>query len=166
MVGSVATCQGAAMLRFSPSLRSCRAFARASALVVWLAVGGAGLGPFAATPAAAQARVCLDGSAAQAAVFAGQARRLSELRGAIDGELIRADLCRDGDRFVYVVTTLGASGKVSRRLVDADPATLLPGRPPVAAPMLAVPVRPPVAAPMLAVPVRPPGLIGSPGDSY
>ena len=93
------------------------------------------------TPAAAaEPRVCLGGAAAQEVVYAGRARRLSELRGAFDGELIRADLCRDGNGYVYIVTTLGANGKVSRRLVNANPdanPAAAPARPAVAQPMLA-----------------------------
>lgn len=96
------------------------------------------------TPAAAEPRVCLGGAAAQEVVYAGRARRLSELRGAFDGELIRADLCRDGNGYVYIVTTLGANGKVSRRLVNANPAAS-PGANPAAAPS-----RPAIAQPMLA----------------
>lgn len=132
MTGSVAGCYGSAMLRRSldPALRQ-------AAFAVLVLVAGA------APAAAAEERACLSGSDAQAAVYAGQARKLSELRGAFDGELIRADLCRQGAGYVYVVTTLGANGKVSRRLVDATPAAPPPPRPAAAAqPMLAVPVRP------------------------
>lgn len=131
MAGSVAGCYGSAMLRRSlaPALR------HAAFAVVVLVAG--------ASAAAADERACLSGSDAQAAVYAGQARKLSELRGAFDGELIRADLCRQGAGYVYVVTTLGANGKVTRRLVDATPAAASPPRPAAAAqPMLAVPVRP------------------------
>lgn len=93
-------------------------------------------------PVRADERTCLSGTDAQALVYAGQARKLSELRGSLDGELIRADLCREGAGYVYIVTTLGSNGKVTRRLVDATPSATPPSRPAVAAPMLAVPARP------------------------
>jgi hypothetical protein len=66
-------------------------------------------------------RTCLTPSAAQEAVYAGQARRLSEVRDGLDGELIRADLCRNGSAYVYVITTLGKNGKVKRQVLDASP---------------------------------------------
>jgi hypothetical protein len=68
-------------------------------------------------------RTCLTPTATQEAVYAGQARRLSEVRDGIEGELIRADLCRDGSGYVYIVTTLGKNGKVKRQVLDATPST-------------------------------------------
>lgn len=104
------------------------------------ALGMAGSLATASTPAAAaDERTCLSGSDAQAIIYSGQARRLSELRGGLDGELIRADLCRQGSGYVYVVTTLGANGKVTRRFVDANPTAV--ARPAAPQPMLA-PVQP------------------------
>lgn len=129
------------LLRIPPR----RAVTGVAAALVWLGLavmGPAPWAPLAPAAAAAAERICLSGSAAQSVVYSGQARRLSELRGAIEGELIRADLCRDGDRYVYAVTTLGADGKVRRRLVDATPSGQAPSRPAKAAPMLAVPVTP------------------------
>ena len=35
------------------------------------------------------------------------------------GDLVRAQLCQDGDRLVYVLTLLGRSGKVITATVDA-----------------------------------------------
>jgi hypothetical protein len=103
------------------------------------ALGVAGALATASTPAAADERTCLTGSDAQAIIYSGQARKLSELRGGLDGELIRADLCRQGSGYVYVVTTLGANGKVTRRFIDANPAAV--ARPAAPQPMLA-PVQP------------------------
>lgn len=103
------------------------------------ALGVAGALATVSAPAAADERTCLTGSDAQAIIYSGQARKLSELRGGLDGELIRADLCRQGSGYVYVVTTLGANGKVTRRFIDANPAAV--ARPAAPQPMLA-PVQP------------------------
>jgi hypothetical protein len=100
-------------------------------------------------------RACLAGADAQGVIYAGQARRLSEVRGAIDGDLIRADLCKNGSGYVYIITTLAPNGKVSRRLVDANP----PGLPTTAAAAAGAPAaaRPSASAPFVVAPARPSG---------
>lgn len=65
------------------------------------------------------ALVCLGGIATQNALVSGQARRLSEIRPQLSGEIVRTDLCRDRDHLVYRVMVLDDRGRVRPVLVDA-----------------------------------------------
>lgn len=64
---------------------------------------------------------CLRSEGAVEAVRAGRARPLAEIRRTIEGELLRADLCRDRDRLVYSITLLDRRGRV--RHIDVDAVT-------------------------------------------
>ncbi len=48
-------------------------------------------------------------------------------RTRMPGTVVRARLCRDDDRLVYVLTVLARNGKVARLTVDAVKGTLLGG---------------------------------------
>lgn len=68
-------------------------------------------------PAAAQAQ-CLSQSQARQAVQAGEARPLGSIAGSAGGEIVRAELCRQGGRLVYVLSVLDG-GRVKERVIDA-----------------------------------------------
>ncbi|SDT99194.1 PepSY domain-containing protein [Stappia sp. ES.058] len=86
----------------------------AFALAAMLAVG---------VPALAQAQ-CLSQSQARAAVSNGQAQPLGRVAGSVRGEIVRADLCREGGRLVYVLSVL-SGGRVDTRVVDAQSGNVL-----------------------------------------
>ena len=71
---------------------------------------------FSATTGAEAA--CLSQSEARAAVSSGEARPLGSIAGAVSGEIVRADLCREGGRLVYVLSVL-TGGRVANMVVDA-----------------------------------------------
>ena len=67
---------------------------------------------------------CLTKAEQRAAVASHQAVPLAQAlkaprQRARHGEVVRARLCPDGDRLVYVLTLLGRSGKVFTATVDA-----------------------------------------------
>jgi uncharacterized membrane protein YkoI len=66
---------------------------------------------------------CLSKSEQRAAVASHEAVPLAKALKARTrvrhGELVRARLCREGDKLVYVLTLLGRSGKVVTATVDA-----------------------------------------------
>ena len=72
---------------------------------------------------------CLSRREAIAAVQGKQAVPLGQVRGVAEaagrGEMINAELCRDGGRLHYVVTLLGAGGRVVKARVDAETGRLL-----------------------------------------
>ncbi|QGZ36814.1 PepSY domain-containing protein [Stappia indica] len=68
-------------------------------------------------PAAAQAQ-CLSQSQARQAVQTGEARPLGSIAGSAGGEIVRAELCRQGGRLVYVLSVLDG-GRVKERVIDA-----------------------------------------------
>lgn len=68
-------------------------------------------------PATANA-ACLSQAEARQAVASGQAKPLGSLARAAGGEIVRADLCEQGGRLVYVLSVL-SNGKVVQRVVDA-----------------------------------------------
>jgi uncharacterized membrane protein YkoI len=85
-----------------------------------------------ALPAAAMAaeddqRVCLGKAEQRAAIFQGQAVTLAtairSVRGSVRGrgsrEVVRARLCREEDKLVYLLTVLARDGKVTHTAVDA-----------------------------------------------
>ncbi|MEM1045181.1 MAG: PepSY domain-containing protein [Pseudomonadota bacterium] len=69
-----------------------------------------------AGPAAAN---CLSGGQARAAVQSGEAAPLRAVAGGVGGEVVKAQLCRQGGRLVYVVGVLQRNGQVVRRVIDA-----------------------------------------------
>jgi uncharacterized membrane protein YkoI len=83
---------------------------------------------FAAAAAAAHdGRVCLGKAEQRAAISHGQAVTLAQAiraaRGSVRGrgtrEVVRARLCREHGRLVYLLTVLARDGKVSHAVVDA-----------------------------------------------
>lgn len=67
---------------------------------------------------------CLSQSEARTAVSSGEARPLGSIAGAVSGEIVRADLCREGGRLVYVLSVL-TGGRVANMVVDARSGRLL-----------------------------------------
>ena len=68
-------------------------------------------------PAMAQAQ-CLSQSQARQAVQAGEARPLGSIAGRAGGEIVRAELCRQGGQLVYILSVL-EGGRVKERVIDA-----------------------------------------------
>lgn len=68
-------------------------------------------------PATAQAE-CLSQREARQAVEAGEARPLGSVAGSAGGEIVRAELCRQGGQLVYVLSVL-SGGRVQERVIDA-----------------------------------------------
>ncbi|MBA5776374.1 PepSY domain-containing protein [Stappia sp. F7233] len=64
------------------------------------------------------AAACLSQAEARQAVSSGQARPLGSMAGAAGGEIVRADLCEQGGRLVYVLSVL-SGGRVVQRVLDA-----------------------------------------------
>jgi uncharacterized membrane protein YkoI len=56
------------------------------------------------------------------------AQALRNLRRRIPGELVKARLCQDGDRLIYMLTMLPRDGKVRRAVVDAANGNLVSER--------------------------------------
>ena len=84
------------------------------------------------TAAVAQERPhCLTRAEQRAAITDGQAVPLAEarrmLRQRMGGELVRARLCHDAGRLIYLLTVLTRDGKVMRVTVDATNGTLIGG---------------------------------------
>jgi uncharacterized membrane protein YkoI len=83
-------------------------------------------------PAAAQERPrCLSRAEQRAAIQAGEAIPLAAarrmLRQRMGGELVRARLCHDSGRLIYLLTVLSRDGKVRRVSVDATNGTVISG---------------------------------------
>jgi uncharacterized membrane protein YkoI len=74
-------------------------------------------------PSAAGAQECLSSAETREAVSSGEAAPLSrvarELTERYGGQIVRADLCRQGGGLVYRVTVLGERGEVHNAVVDA-----------------------------------------------
>src|SRR5262245_14878003 len=87
------------------------------------------------TPAAAaagQERLrCLSRAEQRAAIAAGEAIPLAAarrmLRQRMGGELVRARLCHDAGRLIYLLTVLARDGKVRRVTVDATNGSVIGG---------------------------------------
>jgi len=83
----------------------------------------AGLAAWPAQAGAASPQACLNKAEQRAAVASHKAISLAQALKARTrvrhGEVVRARLCHDGDRLVYVLTLLGRSGKVVTATVDA-----------------------------------------------
>jgi hypothetical protein len=102
---------GSGMVRHTPIFtgtasgfrRGARTLALALALVV---------------PAGAASAQCLSQQQARSAVQSGEALPLGSVAGAVGGEIVRAELCREGGRLVYMLSVL-SGGRVANRVVDA-----------------------------------------------
>jgi uncharacterized membrane protein YkoI len=84
------------------------------------------------TPASAEERQrCLSRAEQRAAIAAGEAIPLAAarrmLRQRMGGELVRARLCHDASRLIYLLTVLARDGKVRRVTVDATSGTVISG---------------------------------------
>jgi uncharacterized membrane protein YkoI len=84
-----------------------------AALFIWFGSDVSG-------PKAAYGESCLSQGEARQAVQRGDAISLSAIRGSLaEGEVVSAQLCKAGNRLVYVVNVLGDGGEVKRVRVDA-----------------------------------------------
>ena len=78
--------------------------------------------------AAAQERPsCLTSAEQRAAIAAREAVPLATVRQRVSGELLRARLCRDSRRLIYLLTVLARDGKVRQVTVDATNGTVISG---------------------------------------
>lgn len=67
-------------------------------------------------PAAA---ACLSQGEARAAVNSGQARPLGAVQGQAGGQIVKAQLCVEGGRYVYRLSVL-VNGKVTTKVISAN----------------------------------------------
>jgi uncharacterized membrane protein YkoI len=92
-----------------------------AALFVWFGSDPSG-------PKAAYGESCLSQGEARQAVQRGDAISLSAIRGSLagsGGEVVSAQLCKTGNRLVYIVNVLGDGGEVKRVRVDARDGSIL-----------------------------------------
>jgi uncharacterized membrane protein YkoI len=71
---------------------------------------------------AAEPRHCLSGEEQRAAIASGKAVPLATVIHALHRlpkDVIKAQLCQEPERLIYVLTVLGRDGKVKREVVDA-----------------------------------------------
>jgi hypothetical protein len=104
------------MFKFGSTLRSRAALLLAVRLVAVpiVAVPGNGL--------AAESRHCLTGDEQRAAIAGGKTVPLATVIHALHRapkDVIKAQLCQEPERLVYLLTVLGRDGKVKRTIVDA-----------------------------------------------
>ena len=80
---------------------------------------------------AAERPHCVSRAEQRAAIAAGQAIPLAAARGMLrqrmGGELVRARLCHDASRLIYLLTVLARDGKVRQVTVDATNGTVISG---------------------------------------
>jgi len=62
---------------------------------------------------------CLSQSEARAAVASGQAKSLGSVQGQAGGEIVKAQLCLEGGRYVYRLSVL-VNGKVTTKVINAS----------------------------------------------
>ncbi|GGB63250.1 hypothetical protein GCM10011316_38910 [Roseibium aquae] len=62
---------------------------------------------------------CLSQAEARAAVASGQARSLASVQGQAGGEIVKAQLCLEGGRYVYRLSVL-VNGKVTTKVISAN----------------------------------------------
>jgi uncharacterized membrane protein YkoI len=77
---------------------------------------------------AAEARHCLSGEEQRAAIAGGKTVPLSTAIHALHRppkEVIKAQLCQEPERLIYMLTLLGRDGKVKREIVDATSGAVL-----------------------------------------
>lgn len=92
-----------------------------TALFVWFGSDVSG-------PKSAYGESCLSQGEARRAVQNGDAISLSAIRGTLagdGGEVVSAQLCKSGNRLVYVVNVLDDGGEVKRVRVDARDGSIL-----------------------------------------
>ena len=82
------------------------------------------LGPVSLVPADAETRLrCLSRDQQRSAIAERRAVPLATARraarGRIPGELVRAQLCQESARLIYLLTVLPRDGKVRRVVIDA-----------------------------------------------
>jgi uncharacterized membrane protein YkoI len=70
---------------------------------------------------------CLTSAEQRAAIAAHEAVPLASVRQRVSGELLRARLCRDSRRLIYLLTVLARDGKVRQVTVDATNGTVISG---------------------------------------
>jgi hypothetical protein len=104
------------MFKFGSTLRTWAAALLAVPIVTVpiMAVPGAGL--------AAEPRHCLTGDEQRAATAGGKTVPLATVIHTLHRapkDVIKAQLCQEPDRLVYLLTVLGRDGKVKRTIVDA-----------------------------------------------
>lgn len=68
---------------------------------------------------------CLSATAIQDALVSKQALRLADIRHKLQGDIVRADLCRSNGKLAYLVTVLTPEGGVKRVSVDASSGELV-----------------------------------------
>lgn len=74
------------------------------------------LGLLTAAPAAAE---CLSAQQARQAVASGDAVRLGAVARRVRGDIVNAQLCRQGGRLVYRLAVMTAGGSVATVVIDA-----------------------------------------------
>jgi uncharacterized membrane protein YkoI len=84
------------------------------------------------TPATAEERrQCVSRAEQRAAIKDGKAISLAAVRRMVAervrGELVRARLCHDSERLIYLLTVLARDGKVRRVTVDASNGAVIGG---------------------------------------
>jgi len=82
------------------------------------------LGPLSVVPAEAEPRMrCLTRDQQRAAITERRAVPLAavrkSVRARVPGEMVRARLCQEPERLIYLLTVLPRDGKVRRVIVDA-----------------------------------------------
>ncbi len=98
-----------------------------------VAVETTGTATAAGTPSSAPShRRCLSPEERRAAIAAHRvvplAKAMRAVRARVNGELLRASLCEQDHRLVYVLTVFARNGKVTRATVDAASGTVIGGR--------------------------------------
>jgi len=88
------------------------------------------LAPLLATPSDAAPRMrCLSRAQQRIAIAEHRALTLAEVRRAVrrrvPGELLRARLCVEAQRLIYLLTVLPGDGKVRRVIIDAKTGEIL-----------------------------------------
>jgi uncharacterized membrane protein YkoI len=88
------------------------------------------LGPLSVVPAEAEPRMrCLTRDQQRAAITERRAVPLAavrkSVRARVPGEMVRARLCQEPERLIYLLTVLPRDGKVRRVIVDAKNGTVV-----------------------------------------
>jgi uncharacterized membrane protein YkoI len=88
--------------------------------------------PAGTSPSSPPHRRCLSPEERRTAIAAHKviplARAMRAVRARVNGELLRASLCEQDHRLVYVLTLFARNGKVTRATVDAASGTMIGGR--------------------------------------
>jgi uncharacterized membrane protein YkoI len=97
--------------------------------LVQVAVAVAALVALLSSASAEEQRRCLNKEEQRSAIAERRAvplaAALRTLRRRVPGEVIRARLCHDQDRLIYLLTVLSRDGKVKRASVDAANGTVV-----------------------------------------